>query len=224
MNKVAETNTGLPSVKVWGDQRVVTFRDIDEAHNRPNGTARRSFNKNKKHFIQGTDYIVRNSHEAKSEYGITAPNGLTLVTETGYLMITKSFTDDLSWSVQRQLVNNYFQKESVQQAALPEEPDPFADCYITKAQLDASHGAWFRKNNWKLKIIMERFEWTRKFLYHKILVELSDIYDLELEERFYVQRFGYRPEYKLDLLDGSKSLASLATRYVNYLLTEEGEY
>ena len=105
------------------------------------------------------------------------------------------------------------------QVALPKKDDLFADCYISKQQLDASRGAWFRKNNWKLKIIMEQFGWTRKFLYHKILVELSDIYDLELEEKFYVQRFGYRPEYKLDLLDGSKSLARLATGYINYLLT-----
>lgn len=110
------------------------------------------------------------------------------------------------------------------QAVLPKNDDLFADCYISKQQLDASRGAWFRKNNWKLKIIMEQFGWTRKFLYHKILVELSDIYDLELEEKFYVQRFGYRPEYKLDLLDGSKSLARLATGYINYLLTEEGDY
>lgn len=110
------------------------------------------------------------------------------------------------------------------QAALLKNDDLFADCYISKQQLDASRGAWFRKNNWKLKIIMEQFGWTRKFLYHKILVELSDIYDLELEEKFYVQRFGYRPEYKLDLLDGSKSLARLATGYINYLLTEEGDY
>lgn len=110
------------------------------------------------------------------------------------------------------------------QVALPKKDDLFADCYISKQQLGASRGAWFRKNNWKLKIIMEQFGWTRKFLYHKILVELSDIYDLELEEKFYVQRFGYRPEYKLDLLDGSKSLARLATGYINYLLTEEGDY
>lgn len=110
------------------------------------------------------------------------------------------------------------------QVTLPKKDDLFADCYISKQQLDASRGAWFRKNNWKLKIIMEQFGWTRKFLYHKILVELSDIYDLELEEKFYVQRFGYRPEYKLDLLDGSKSLARLATGYINYLLTEEGDY
>ena len=30
-------------------------------------------------------------------------NELHLITETGYLMLVKSFTDDLAWSVQREL-------------------------------------------------------------------------------------------------------------------------
>lgn len=69
MNKVAETNTGLPSVKVWGDQRVVTFRDIDEAHNRPSGTARRSFNKNKNTLSKGRiiSYEIRTKQKANME-------------------------------------------------------------------------------------------------------------------------------------------------------------
>ncbi|OAD19482.1 toxin-antitoxin system, toxin component, Bro family [Candidatus Thiomargarita nelsonii] len=33
---------------------------------------------------------------------------ITLITETGYLMLVKSFTDDLAWQVQRELVNKYF--------------------------------------------------------------------------------------------------------------------
>ncbi len=42
--------------------------------------------------------------------GIESVNvrGTTFLTETGYLMLVKSFTDDLAWSVQRELVNNYF--------------------------------------------------------------------------------------------------------------------
>lgn len=107
------------------------------------------------------------------------------------------------------------------QAALPESDDLFADHYITKAQLREGQGRWFRRNNWKLKIIMERFEWTRKFLYHKILTELSDLYDLEIVEKFYVYQFGHKPEYKMELLDCDKTLAGTATRYINYLLTEE---
>nr|DAZ38761.1 MAG TPA: regulatory protein [Caudoviricetes sp.] len=149
------------------------------------------------------------------------------VTKKGCEFIAHKLTGVKGTAFTARYINRFHDMEETikqPQAALPKNDDPFADCYIAKQQLDASRGAWFRKNNWKLKIIMEQFGWTRKFLYHKILVELSDIYDLELEEKFYVQRFGYRPEYKLDLLDGSKSLARLATGYINYLLTEEGDY
>lgn len=149
------------------------------------------------------------------------------VTKKGCEFIAHKLTGVKGTAFTARYINKFHDMEEAikqSQAALPKNDDPFADCYIAKQQLDASRGAWFRKNNWKLKIIMEQFGWTRKFLYHKILVELSDIYDLELEEKFYVQRFGYRPEYKLDLLDGSKSLARLATGYINYLLTEEGDY
>lgn len=149
------------------------------------------------------------------------------VTKKGCEFIAHKLTGVKGTAFTARYINKFHDMEEAikkPQAALPKNDDLFADCYISKQQLDASRGAWFRKNNWKLKIIMEQFGWTRKFLYHKILVELSDIYDLELEEKFYVQRFGYRPEYKLDLLDGSKSLARLATGYINYLLTEEGDY
>mgnify|MGYP001623778949 FL=1 len=35
-------------------------------------------------------------------------NEITLISESGYLMLVKSFTDDLAWTVQRQLVDSYF--------------------------------------------------------------------------------------------------------------------
>ena len=35
---------------------------------------------------------------------------IVFLTETGYLMLIKSFTDDLSWKTQRQLVNRYFRQ------------------------------------------------------------------------------------------------------------------
>ena len=98
------------TVKEYKGQRVVTFKDIDTVHERPEGTARRNFNTNKKRLFLGKDYFERNSYEAKEEYGITAPNGLVLMTERGYLMLVKSFTDDLAWEVQGQLVDTYFNK------------------------------------------------------------------------------------------------------------------
>lgn len=111
MNNLIKIGNQEITEKVFKGQRVVTFKDIDLVHERPDGTARKRFNDNKKHFIGCEDYFVRNTDEAKNEFGITAPNGLVLLTEQGYLMLVKSFTDDLAWSVQRQLVSNYFNKK-----------------------------------------------------------------------------------------------------------------
>ena len=110
MNQITINNRDVNVVEYNG-QRVVTLAMIDEVHQRPEGTARKRFNDNKVRFVEGEDYFVRNSDEAR-ELGFTAPNGLTLLTESGYLMLVKSFTDDLAWQVQRQLVRSYFRQET----------------------------------------------------------------------------------------------------------------
>ena len=100
-------------IKVFNDQRVVTFKDIDLVHERPQGTASRNFKRNRKHLIQNEDYYLISRSDVGTNfvqtYGFSkkAPSG-TILTETGYLMLVKSFTDDLAWGVQRELVNRYF--------------------------------------------------------------------------------------------------------------------
>lgn len=115
MNDVVKIQNQEVTVKEYKGQRVVTFKDIDSVHERAEGTARKRFNDNKRHMIEGEDYFVRKTDEAKKEYGITAPNGLTLLTESGYLMLVKSFTDDLAWKVQRQLVKSYFTVKKIKE-------------------------------------------------------------------------------------------------------------
>lgn len=117
-------------IKEYQGQRVVTLKDIDTVHNRPEGTARRNFNTNKIHLIEGTDYFKVKCSEVRTFFVQTPPNGfnpnadITLITESGYLMLVKSFTDDLAWTVQRQLVNTYFKatpeqrQEAAKQTAL----------------------------------------------------------------------------------------------------------
>lgn len=113
-SELVKVNNQEVAVKEFRGQRVITFKDIDLVHERPEGTAGRNFRENKKHFIEGEDYFQRNSSEAREGFGIVAPSGLYLITEQGYLMLVKSFTDDLAWDVQRQLVKNYFNPKSVQ--------------------------------------------------------------------------------------------------------------
>nr|DAM69018.1 MAG TPA: regulatory protein [Caudoviricetes sp.] len=172
------------------------------------------------HNLGASDYFIPSTY--KDESG--KENKCYKVTKLGCDFLANKFNGEKGIVFTARYVKRFADMEEAikqPQAALPESDDPFADHYITKAQSSASHGVWFRRNNWKLKIIMERFEWTRKFLYHKILTELSDLYDLEIVEKFYVYQFGHKPEYKMELLDCDKTLAGTATRYINYLLTEE---
>ena len=104
------------SIKEWDGKRVVTFADIDKVHERPSGTARKRFRDNIKHFRLNIDYFLLKPEDfrmsEKRTSGIDPAKlnnrGTTFVTESGYLMLVKSFTDDLSWEVQRQLVDTYF--------------------------------------------------------------------------------------------------------------------
>ena len=114
MSELIKINNQQLPVKEYNGKRVVTFKEIDTVHKRAPGTAGRSFRENRNRFIEGVDYFRRNSSEARNEYGIAAPNGLVLITESGYLMLAKSFTDDLAWQVQRELVNSYFRSKTEQ--------------------------------------------------------------------------------------------------------------
>lgn len=113
MNDLIKIGNQEISKKEFKNQRVVTFKDIDLVHERPDGTARKRFNDNKKHFIEGTDFFKITPSEFRTAIGdmdLRQQNDVTLITESGYLMLVKSFTDDLAWDVQRQLVDSYFRK------------------------------------------------------------------------------------------------------------------
>lgn len=103
--------------KLYNNQPVISFKDIDLVHERVSGTARRNFYKNQKHFIENEDYYLVTIENAKCTNFVHSnipPKGQYFFTESGYLMLVKSFTDDLAWEVQRQLVNSYFRlKEQV---------------------------------------------------------------------------------------------------------------
>jgi hypothetical protein len=100
-------------IREFRGQRVLTLRDIDILHRRPERTAARNFQNNREYFIDEEDCFVIQPSQ-KHEFRVLAiPNrGLTLLTESGYLMLVKSFTDKLAWEVQRQLVKTYFKAKS----------------------------------------------------------------------------------------------------------------
>lgn len=114
-NAITVGNHTLP-IKEYNNVRIVTFKDIDSVHERPDGTASRNFRKNRGYFILGEDYFKITPDEFRRTIGdmdIRQQNDVMLITESGYLMLVKSFTDDLAWKVQRELVNTYFRVKDV---------------------------------------------------------------------------------------------------------------
>jgi len=100
---------------IYKDKPVITFEMIDSVHSRSEGTAGRNFRANRVRFIEGDDFYHLNYQEVslndefrRSNIQANKQSGLIVLTQTGYLMLVKSFTDDLAWQVQRELVNKYF--------------------------------------------------------------------------------------------------------------------
>ncbi len=149
MNEIQINNQTMP-IKEYNGQRVLTFKDVDLVHGRSEGTAHRNFKTNKKRFVEGADFFRRNSSEAKKEFGIIAPNGLILITESGYLMLAKSFTDDLAWKVQRELVNFYFRAKEV----IREQTDKLTEVKI-RASADRAAAMKMNAENRRLKLLLE---------------------------------------------------------------------
>lgn len=125
MNEVVRVANQNLTIKEWNNQRVVTFKDIDEVHERPEGTARHRFNKNRDKFIEGEDYFVLKPENLENTeldvsrpIGISevSPRGTTFLTESGYMLLVKTFTDSRAWDVQRKLVNVYFSVKAMADA------------------------------------------------------------------------------------------------------------
>ena len=199
------SNIDIPKIKIWNDQRVVTFRDIDEVHQRPEGTASRNFKSNRKHFIKDVDYFLitrdifngRNpSIKEKLNIETIPPKGITLFTETGYLMLVKSFQDDLSWKVQRILVSSYFNCRKLQNEVInrSDVPQPNEGHYPSLAN------TWMKDHEPLFKQICSAYGISRKELYHKILLDIGDDYNVDDYRVFYKRDTGHAPEYIMDVV------------------------
>ena len=152
MGNLVSVNHFILNPKEYKGQRVVTFKDIDQVHGRAVGTASRNFRENRKKFIEDLDYFTLNGDVLRDYKQVTnfvgrKINELHLITETGYLMLVKSFTDDLAWTVQRELVNNYFRTKEEKPAQensnrrkvvnIPENPEFQTAFNEIKKTLDA---------------------------------------------------------------------------------------
>lgn len=120
MQEYVKVNNYEMMVKEYNDQRVVTTKDIAKAHKKTVKAVNQQLERNKHRLIENEDYFVVSREKAKvtdcdleKYFNSNAQKEIYLFTETGYMMLVKTFSDNLSWEVQRQLVNTYFKMKDL---------------------------------------------------------------------------------------------------------------
>ena len=137
MNELITINNTQVEVKEYEGLRVVTAWDIAKVHNREVREITQNFNYVKDKLLKNEDYFLVNKEkisESKILIQDFIPNNvkeIPLFTESGYLMLVKTFTDDLSWDIQRQLIKGYFRLKEVQKnLTLPQQLLAQAQCLV----------------------------------------------------------------------------------------------
>lgn len=211
------------SIKEYNGERVVTLRDIDFVHQKKSGSSKRTFERYKSHFILNEDYFELTRKDlgdklSPNEKIVGNPNLKTyLLTESGYLMVVKGFTDDLSWQVQRSLVNGYFKAKDLATAVSTALIDDGLK-YNTSGTPLPKTKSWYDRNVEKINWICSRLGWQQSTVIHKLLVRIGAEYDLNEADRIYQQETGREKRYMLDLVDYFPELADMATNWINEML------
>lgn len=124
---LVKINNNDVMVKEFQGQRIVTAWDIAKVHNREVKRINEIFKNNIDKFILKEDYFLLTPIEFFESFKTVQdfiPNNvkeIPLFTESGYLMLVKTFTDDLSWKVQRELIKGYFIAKEMVRPLTPAE-------------------------------------------------------------------------------------------------------
>ena len=224
-NVITIENTEM-QIREYNGHRVVTFKDIDMVHKRPDGTARRNFSRNKKRFIENEDYYKIKCSEV-STFFVQTPNGynpdgdITLLTATGYLMLVKSFKDDLAWKVQRELVNSYFEFKNMSERTTVSDDMDFSERKIpvrtatTPVPLQTNFYEIYKR---KMENLAVKTGVSVSFVSHKIYEYVNETYDIKEAEKMYIKEVGRPPKFTMDLFTYFPEMGKVAGDHIQWLL------
>lgn len=184
-------------IKEYKGQRVVTFKDIDAVHQRPEGTASRNFRVNRSYFIEGEDYFIVNQPDEIRRLGFTRPQGgipesVIFLTESGYLMTVKSLRDDLAWKVQRELVKSYFRVQQIQKQTdsyMIEDPIERAKQWIKEQEERIALSAKVEEQQQQIQELAPKAEYCDKVLNSNGLVSTTEIAKMFGKSAVWLNRF-----------------------------------
>lgn len=173
-NKMIILNEEI-EIKEYNNERVITAWDISRLHGRDVREITQNFNYVKEKMILNEDYFIiskENISESKILIQDFIPNNvkeIILFTESGYLLLVKTFTDKRSWDIQRRLVKSYFKiqelKEKVESGELEikntqlkeinDKPTELQQYNLKRAELMIKAAEMMADSKLKTKILAE---------------------------------------------------------------------
>lgn len=133
---------------LYRGQPVLTLPQIDNVHQRPDGTARKTFNRNRNRFVLEEDFFevpyeewskiltVRLTDDQRPDRKGGRRGSLIMLRKSGYLLLVKPMNDDRAWFVQRELVKSYFELEEIKRGAgASRKHESEADAWLKGANL-----------------------------------------------------------------------------------------
>ncbi|MDD4376514.1 MAG: Rha family transcriptional regulator, partial [Clostridia bacterium] len=86
-----------------------------------------------------------------------------------------------------------------------------------KEALNRKKNNWYGRNNEKIENILLSSGWGKKYLYHRILTEVSDVWDSNYLKAMYKSKNGYYPRYAMDIIDTFQEVRDVADAYIDFL-------
>lgn len=135
------------------------------------------------------------------------------VTKLGCEFLANKFTGEKGVLFTAKYIKRFHEMEDMLKAgAKPVLEDFESKSYTPKVPMVSD---WYERNKGRMERMCNKAGNTRKYLYHCILLRVSEKYDLEQAREIYKTEVGYYPVYAIDIIGYFAELAKEADRYLD---------
>jgi Rha family phage regulatory protein len=135
------------------------------------------------------------------------------VTKMGCEFLANKFTGEKGVLFTAKYIKRFHEMEDMLKAGTKPVLEDFeSKAYTPKVPMVSD---WYERNKGRMERMCNKAGNTRKYLYHCILLRVSEKYDLEQAREIYKAEVGYYPVYAIDIIGYFAELAKEADRYLD---------
>lgn len=161
------------------------------------------------HQMVPSDFFIKSTYKDPSG----KENRCYKVTKLGCEFLANKFTGEKGVLFTAKYIKRFHEMEDMlKSGAKPVLEDFESKSYTPKVPMVSD---WYERNKGRMERMCNKSGNTRKYLYHCILLRVSEKYDLEQAREIYKTEVGYYPVYAIDIIGYFEELAKEADRYLD---------